>query len=130
MRPTLALTDYNILRRMLRTAIPTGTGKEATMLQEELNKATVLDDVRLGGKTVRLNSRIKIQDEKSGKTSMLQIVLPEFADLKERKVSVLAPMSIALLGFKEGDSFDWQMPGGMKRIRIIGEENDEPDMAA
>jgi len=130
MRPTLALTDYNILRRMLNYSVPSHSGKEATMLKEELNKATVLDDNRLDGNIVRLNSRVTIQDLQSGKTSMLQIVLPADADLKEKKVSILAPMSIALLGFREGDSFDWQMPGGIKRIRIIGVENDEPDMAA
>lgn len=130
MKPTLALTDYNVLRSLLRHPAPFRSDKEVTMLQEELNKATVIDDRQVSEEFVRLNSHVKIQDVKSGKTSVLKIVLPEYADLKERKVSVLAPMGIALLGFKEGDHFKWQMPGGLKHLRIISVENDEPDLAA
>jgi len=129
MKPTLALTDYNILRRLLTFAPPVHSTKEATQLREELNKATVLEDHRLGEKVVRLNSQVEIQDVKSGNTTNLRIVLPAHANLKERKLSVFAPISIALLGFKEGDSFEWEMPGGRKRIRILGVENDEPDLA-
>lgn len=130
MKPTLGLTDYNALRRMLRYSLPNDSGKEAQMLEQELNKAAVMDDTSVSGKTVRLNARVKIQDEQSGKTSSFQIVLPQFADLKSKRVSVLAPMSIALLGFKEGDRFNWEMPGGMKRILILSVENEEPDLAA
>jgi len=130
MKPTLALTDYNTLRSLLRHSAPFRSDKEVTMLQEELNKATVIDDRQVSEEIVRLNSHVKIRDEKSGKTSMFQIVLPQNANLKERKVSVLAPMSIALLGFKEGDSFDWEMPGGLKRILIVSVRNYEPDLAA
>lgn len=130
MKPIVALTDYNTLRRLLRYSGTPGSGKEALLLEEELNKATVIDDTQVSDEIVRLNSRVEIQDEKSGKISMFQIVLPHSADLKSRKVSVLAPMSIALLGFKQGDSFNWEMPGGVKRIRILRVENDEPDLAA
>lgn len=130
MTPTLALTDYNMLRRLLRYPGMFARGNEVELLEKELNKATVIDDGKVSEETVRLNSRVKIQDEQTGKVTQFQIVMPQNADLPSRKMSVLAPMSIALLGFKQGDSFNWEMPGGLKRIRIVSVENEEADLAA
>lgn len=130
MTPTLALTDYNALRRLLRYPGMLARGNEVQLLEKELNKATVIDDQKVSEEVVRLNSHVKVQDVQTGKITEFQIVMPSHADFKLRKMSVLAPMSIALLGFKKGDSFNWEMPGGVKRIRIISVENDEPDLAA
>jgi regulator of nucleoside diphosphate kinase len=119
MRPTIALTDYNTLRSLTQNISPKLKMKEVAQLEIELNRATVIDDDRVGKNIVRLNSLVEIKDAESGKITSLEIVLPDHADLKERKISILAPISIALLGFKEGDNIEWQMPGGLKRIRII-----------
>jgi len=119
MRPRISLTDYNTLRTLTNNISPTFETKEITQLEKELDKAAVINDNKLNKKTVKLNSLVKIKDLVSGKTMLLEIVLPSHADLKEKKISVLAPISIALLGFKEGVSFEWQMPGGLKHIKII-----------
>ena len=34
------------------------------------------------------------------------------------RISVLAPLGTALLGFREGDELEWLMPGGLRRLRI------------
>jgi regulator of nucleoside diphosphate kinase len=34
------------------------------------------------------------------------------------RLSVLAPLGTALLGYREGDELDWRMPGGMRRLRV------------
>lgn len=130
MKPILAITDYNILRELVNYSSPAQNGKEAALLRIELNKATVLNDNKLSDEIVRLNSQVEIQELNSGKISTFKIVLPSQANLKENKVSVLAPMSIALLGFKKGYTFDWQMPGGLKRIRIVNVQYSELDIAA
>jgi hypothetical protein len=31
---------------------------------------------------------------------------------------VLAPLGTALLGFSEGDTIEWMMPGGVRRLSI------------
>src|SRR5688572_24161484 len=118
MRPTLSMTDYNTLRDLTNhnsAAIDT----EIAQLKNELNKATVVDDKNLNNKIVRLNSIVKIRIAESGTMSKFEIVLPSDANLKENKISILAPMSIALLGYKQGESFEWKMPGGIKHIKII-----------
>jgi len=118
MRPTLSMTDYNTLRDLTNhnsAAIDT----EIAQLKIELNKATVVNDKNINSKVVRLNSIVKIRISESGTVSQFEIVLPPDANLKKNKISILAPMSIALLGYKEGEHFDWKMPGGIKHIKII-----------
>lgn len=49
----------------------------------------------------------------------IQIVMPSQSNIKEGKVSVLAPLSIAIIGFKENDLVDWLLPSGNKALKII-----------
>jgi len=44
--------------------------------------------------------------------------LPSMANIKEQKVSVLATLSIAVIGFKENDEIEWDLPGGKKMLKI------------
>ena len=119
MKPTISTKDYYTLRRLINYISPGYGSKEINQLEEELNKATVLDDDKLKDNIVKLNSHVEMRDEQSGKITSFKIVLPEQADFKANKISVLAPIAIALIGFKEGDKFKWQLPGGLKSIRIV-----------
>jgi regulator of nucleoside diphosphate kinase len=53
----------------------------------------------------------------------IQIVLPSLANVTERKISILAPLSVAIIGFKENDQVDWELPAGIKTLKIIAVEN-------
>ena len=49
----------------------------------------------------------------------LTLVTPEKADMKQRMVSFMAPIGMALLGFKEGDRVKWEVPAGEKVFVIM-----------
>jgi len=42
--------------------------------------------------------------------------LPEEADFDEKKISLLAPLGVALLGCKTGDAVNYKAPGGTAKI--------------
>jgi regulator of nucleoside diphosphate kinase len=42
-------------------------------------------------------------------------VLPERADLARSRISVLAPIGTAVLGYEAGDIFEWEVPAGTRR---------------
>ncbi|NUM60709.1 MAG: GreA/GreB family elongation factor, partial [Ignavibacteriaceae bacterium] len=46
------------------------------------------------------------------------IVYPEFADSSKNKISILAPVGTALLGYKVGDIVEWSVPAGKRKFRI------------
>ena len=49
----------------------------------------------------------------------IQIVMPSQSNIKEGKISILAPLSVAIIGFKENDQVDWLLPSGNKALKII-----------
>lgn len=115
MKPIISESVYKILRNLIRRKKTI----EVKPLDEELSKALVVKDNFLDSKIVTINSIVEFVNSSFKKPIRLQIVLPEHADLKQKKTSILSPISIALLGFKETDSFIWKMPSGFKNLKII-----------
>lgn len=93
--------------------------KNAALLQEELNKATLVKRDELPEDVVRLNSRVIIKEGSRNKLIELVLVVPEKADIKQRRVSVFAPIGTALLGFRQGEKVKWEVPSGSKTFTII-----------
>jgi len=48
----------------------------------------------------------------------LRIVMPHEADPAEGRISVLAPVSLAVLGHEKGHVVSWQANGAMRQMRI------------
>jgi regulator of nucleoside diphosphate kinase len=46
-------------------------------------------------------------------------VFPEEADIPQGKISILAPLGTAMLGYRVGDTFEWDTPGGKRSIRVM-----------
>jgi regulator of nucleoside diphosphate kinase len=64
---------------------------------------------------VTLNSQVLYSDETAGVKQLVTIVYPADADEDEGKVSVLAPLGIALLGLSVGEAIEWEFPDGSRR---------------
>jgi regulator of nucleoside diphosphate kinase len=89
----------------------------------ELNKAVILNRKDFPTDVVRLNSIVTVKDEDTKSVMMFKIVLPIDANIKDKKVSVLAPLGTALIGFKKGDQLTWSVPGGEKHFSIMDVNN-------
>ena len=64
---------------------------------------------------VTLNSRLVYSDETAGVRKIVTIVYPADADDDEGRISVLAPLGIALLGLSVGEAIEWDFPDGSRR---------------
>lgn len=122
--PVLTMTDYTILRKLVKNAKDTANIKEIALLTQELDRAIVNEDDILGASVIRINSHAVIEDVNSRQRMKIQIVMPSQSNIKEGKVSVLAPLSVAVIGFKENDQVDWLLPSGNKVLKIITVTND------
>lgn len=120
MKPIISESVYNRLYGLLQK-IRSPEGKQ---LGVELAKAKIVKDSEFKNNIVSLNSTVEFIDASMNKPVRIKIVLPEEADLGKRKVSVLAPISIALIGFRELYSFEWLLPSGTKSLKIIKVTND------
>jgi len=87
-------------------------------LRDELERAQVVRDDEIPLDVVTLQSQVRVRDRETGMVSNYTVVAPAQADVSSGQVSVLAPLGTALLGYREGDEVEWQMPGGVRRLWI------------
>src|SRR5665213_531636 len=87
-------------------------------LRSELERAVILRAKDVPADVVTMNSRVCVLALQLRKRSDITLVFPPAADVTAKRISVLAPLGTALLGFREGDDVEWQMPGGMRLLRV------------
>ncbi len=88
------------------------------MLAGELDKAQVVDSREIPPDVITLNSTVQLIDLESNDEMIYTLVFPEEANVSEGKISVLAPIGTGMLGYRVGDTFEWDTPGGKRSIRV------------
>ena len=88
-------------------------------LLKEIKNATIIKQNELPQDVVRLNSKVVIKEVSKEKIMELVLVVPERANIHENKVSVFAPIGIALMGFKQGEKVNCNSPSGNKSFIIM-----------
>lgn len=117
--PTLTITDYNILRELVKSAKDATNIREIALLTQELDRAIVNKEDVFDESIVRMKSKVTVEDLTTKQQMKIQIVMPSQSNIKEGKVSILAPICVAIIGFKENDEVEWQLPAGIKNLKII-----------
>ena len=87
-------------------------------LAAELERALIAEPGEAPQDVITMHARVRVLDLVSGERRELVLVFPREADLSAGRISVLAPLGTALLGYREGDEVEWQMPGGLRQLRI------------
>ena len=87
-------------------------------LLNELKHAQFLNIKKMPIDVVRFNSVVTIRDPYRNIRSY-EIVKPERSNIAENKISVLAPMGLALFGYAKDDEILWQFPSGLQAIKIL-----------
>jgi len=90
-------------------------GPNALALEEELGRAEVVGQKEIPGDVVTMNSVVTFVSKDTNKETEIRLVYPKDADVTKGHVSVLAPVGVALLGLRVGQSIDWPMPNGQSR---------------
>lgn len=92
---------------------------ELQNLGAELNRAIVVASKDVPRDVVTMNSKVRLLDLETKDEMTYTLVFPEEADFSEGKISVLAPIGTAMLGYRAGDTFSWPVPAGVRRIKIL-----------
>lgn len=121
----IAYEDYETLNAYAKGTcpVPAFDRSNAAQLQEELRKAILVKRAELPKDVVRLNSKVVIKEGNKNKLLDLTVVLPEKADIKQRKISIFAPIGTALIGFRQGEKVKWNVPSGKKTFTILKVDN-------
>jgi regulator of nucleoside diphosphate kinase len=92
--------------------------QNVTALAAELDRATVIPPREATPDVITMNSTAVLLDDETGEEEEWTLVFPEEADADRNRISVLAPIGTAMLGFRVGDTFEWKTPGGVRRLRV------------
>jgi len=79
------------------------TRESLAKLETELKTAIVLDEAEMPADVIRFNSRISLVVDGSSKVEM-QLVKPQYKDLKTNKISILTPMGVCINRICKGRS--------------------------
>lgn len=116
------ITDFDVKRltQLLQEGL-SFTSKDTQhleSLQKELERAHIVEPQAVPRDIVTMNSRVRLKDLNSGDERIYTLVFPTEADVTQYKISILAPVGTAMLGYRVGDKIDWPVPSGMKTFRI------------
>jgi regulator of nucleoside diphosphate kinase len=113
--------DFDIITTHIKTGLAQRSfdRKNVAELEAELKKAKLVSSENFPATVVGLNSTVIIKDVETNRVLSFTIVTPDRANFRQNKISVLAPMGTALLGFRKGQLVSWKVPSGQKKFIIM-----------
>lgn len=87
-------------------------------LTAELQRAEIVDSTDVPDDVITMDSTIRLRDLDSGEVETYTLVYPDRANIAESKLSILAPIGTAIIGYRVGDIVRWRVPSGRRRLRV------------
>ena len=127
--PELHITeqDHRRLRAVVERFIDGRHAAAAEALETELDRARVVPQDEIDPDVLTMRSRALCVDRETGTQRELVLVYPDEADVSSGKISVLAPVGLALLGLRVGDTIRWPTPRGRDAVLELLELRYQPE---
>lgn len=116
----ITAADADKLRRLIRDAQATEyrNSPYLKMLANELDRSVQVDSRQVPPDVITMNSTAQLREVDTGEEMEYTLVFPEDADPIQGKISILAPIGTAMLGYRVGDIFEWDTPDGVVKIKV------------
>ncbi len=88
-------------------------------MEQVVSNARVIDESQLDTTKVLVHSHVKIKNLANKAEVTYKLVAQSEADLKTGKISVDSPIGKGLLGKKEGDTAEVEVPNGTMKFEIL-----------
>lgn len=117
------ITEFDLkrLKELIKVAGEFGDKRVVQHLEEldgELDNADLVQSQEIPHDVITMNSTFRLRNLDTGETVVYTLVFPSEAASANGKISVLAPIGTAVLGYRVGDVVEWPVPAGLKRLRI------------
>jgi len=112
--------DKNRLETLLASEFTAAIGPTQYLadLQAELQRATVVASEKVPYDTITMDTKVCLRDLDTEEVEVYTLVYPDKANIAGAKLSVLAPIGTAILGYRVGDVIRWNVPDGKRRLRV------------
>ena len=112
--------DMKRLRELIMVAKEFGNKDKKYLreLEDELDKGEVVNSRDIPNNIITMNSKVRLRDINTQKEMICWLVFPDESNADQGKISILAPIGTALLGYKVGDIIEWKVPAGVTKLKV------------
>jgi regulator of nucleoside diphosphate kinase len=122
MEPWVEMITEQDLKRVMSCLNPHSLDASILDLWEEkIERAQIISSDEAPSDLVTMNSIISCEE------GDLTLVFPREADIDQGRISILAPLGIALLGARVGQTISWQARNGRTRNLVIKSISYQPE---
>lgn len=117
----ITVKDKERILKLIKNEKEFGTSRDKEFLkdlEQELNRANIVSSEDIPHDSITMNTKVLLEDLDLGEETIYTLVYPEDADLADNKISILAPIGTAILGFRQGDIIDWKVPVGTVKLKV------------
>lgn len=99
---------------------PNGDGNHEYLrkLESELDAAETVSSAEVPGDVITMRSKVRLRDLTTNEQMVYTLVFPSEAKFDEGRISVLAPVGTAMLGYRAGSVIEWHVPSGLRRLKV------------
>lgn len=120
---TIYITEVDLarLRKLIEAARDSDVDSNMpymNKLEDELDRANIVDPKEIPMDAITMRSKVRLKDLESRKEMIYSLVFPNEADVDEGRISVLAPVGTAMIGYRVGDIIEWEVPSGLRRLKV------------
>ena len=114
-------TDYEELRSAIAAMDKLSERELAELsgLRTDIARAEIVAPENTPNDLITVNGCAEVLDLDTGERMRLTFVFPRDANAEEDKISVLAPLGTAMLDQRVGDEFEWSVPYGRRRLKVL-----------
>lgn len=118
----ISITEFDLRRltELLEVSIAfrSKDGEHLLALQKELDRARQVKPGGIPADVVTMNLRVRLKFLDKGEERVVTLVFPADADAAQDRISILAPIGTAILGYRATDVLEWRVPAGLRTLRI------------
>jgi regulator of nucleoside diphosphate kinase len=115
----ITAADFDRLQDLLNSPRYRSTQRSLLLsLREELDRGQIVPADAVPEGVVTMHSTVRVRDVKARASETYELVYPDEANINENKLSVLAPLGMALLGTRVGQIVRFDAPAGPRRLKI------------
>ena len=87
-------------------------------LEHELERAETVAPAEVPVDVITMRSKVRLRDLDTDEEMVYTLVFPTEANFDEGKISILAPVGTAMLGYRVGSRIEWEVPSGRRRLKV------------
>ena len=113
-------SDMERLKELVMVARKLGKEDEEYLreLEGELDRGKIVKSKDIPNNVITMNSKVRLRDIDKQEEMVYWLVFPDDADPNQDKISILAPIGMALIGYKVGDIIKWKVPNGIVKLKV------------